>query len=93
MKLKFAAVIATAAVLSACATPHIVETSKLNDNQLTCAQIKSEIAEAKKFEQDARAERKVTGKFATYANTEEAIEAAKQRQDKLTDIYNKKQCS
>lgn len=104
MKIKFAAIIATAAILSACATPHIVEANKLNDHQLTCEQIKSEIAEAKKFEQDARAERKVTGKnvaaalffipalFATYANTEEAIEAAKERQNKLTDIYQKKQC-
>ncbi|MFA9486438.1 hypothetical protein LU276_09075 [Moraxella haemolytica] len=105
MKVKFAAVIAAAAVLSACATPHVVQTTKINDHQLSCAQLKSEIAEAKKFEQDARAERKVTGKnvaaalffipalFATYANTEEAIDAAKERQAKLTDIYNKKQCS
>ncbi|MDO4440680.1 MAG: hypothetical protein Q4B81_00680 [Moraxella sp.] len=105
MKLKIMAVVGITAILSACATPHVVETTKINDHQLSCSQLKSEIAAAKKFEQEARDERKVTGKnvaaalffipalFATYANTEEAIDAAKERQAKLTDIYNKKQCS
>lgn len=105
MKLKIAAVVAAVSILTACATPHVVETTKINDHQLSCTQLQTEIDEAKKFEQDARAERKVTGKnvaaalffipalFATYANTEEAIDAAKERQAKLTDIYNKKQCS
>ena len=35
---------------------------KITDNELTCSQIKSEIAEAEEFEKKARAERKITGK-------------------------------
>ena len=77
---------------------------KITDNELTCSQIKSEIAEAEEFEKKARAERKITGKnvaaavffwpapIGTYSNTEEAITAAKERQALLTDLYSKKNC-
>ncbi|SIR86055.1 hypothetical protein SAMN02745664_10471 [Moraxella cuniculi DSM 21768] len=59
---------------------------------------------AKEFEQKARAERKVTGKniaaalffwpalIGTYSNTEEAINAAKERQVNLTNLYEQKGC-
>lgn len=105
MKVKTLAIGATAALLlQACATPHVVQTKKITDNQLSCEQLKAEIAEAEEFEKKARAERKVTGKnvaaavffwpalLGTYSNTEEAIDAAKERQSILTDIYQKKNC-
>lgn len=105
MKLKFVGVFAAAALLlQACATPHVVQTKQVNDYQLSCSQLKAQIAEAEEFEQKARAERKVTGKnvaaavffwpalIGTYANTEEAINAAKERQTILTEIYQKKNC-
>ncbi|MPW64773.1 hypothetical protein CPI40_07345 [Moraxella catarrhalis] len=105
MKLKAIATLgALALLLQACATPHVVQTKKITDNELTCSQIKSEIAEAEEFEKKARAERKVTGKnvaaalfflpalIGTYSNTEEAINAAKERQALLTDLYSKKNC-
>lgn len=104
MKLKVVAVCATFALLQACATPHVVETKKVTDSQLSCAQIKNEIDEARAFEKKARDERKVTGKnvaaavlfwpalLGTYSNTEEAINAAKERQANLTDLYEKKGC-
>lgn len=67
-------------------------------------QLKAEIEESKNFEKKARDERKVNSKnvaaavlfwpalVATYSNTEEAINAAKERQANLVDIYQKKGC-
>lgn len=104
MKLKFISVLAGVLLLQACATPTVVETKKVNDNQLSCSQIQAEIDEAKGFEQKARKERTVTGKnvaaavlfwpalLGTYSNTEEAINAAKERQDNLFKLYQAKGC-
>lgn len=87
-----------------CATPHVVQPKKVSDVNLTCQQLVDEIEEANRFEQAARDERKVTGKnvaaallfwpalIGTYSNTEEAIEAAQERRDNLTKIYEKKGC-
>lgn len=104
MKLKFISVLTGVLLLQACATPTVVETKKVNDNQLSCSQIQAEIDEAKGFEQKARKERTVTGKnvaaavlfwpalLGTYSNTEEAINAAKERQDNLFKLYQAKGC-
>lgn len=87
-----------------CATPTVVETVKAGDASLTCEQIKVEIAEANTFEKQARGERKVTGTnvaaavlfwpalIATYSNTEDAIEAARERRERMTKLANAKRC-
>lgn len=92
-------------LLQGCATPHVVETVKVTDNKLSCDEILAEIEEANMFEKKARDERKVTGKnvaaavlfwpalVGTYANTEEAIDAAKERREHLKKLYEKKNCS
>ncbi|MET0086462.1 MAG: hypothetical protein ABW082_08110 [Sedimenticola sp.] len=91
--------------LQGCATPHVVESKKIDDHQLSCNEITSQIEEADRFENAARDERKVTGTnvaaalffwpalLATYSNTEEAIEAARERKEHLTDLYTEKGCS
>lgn len=96
--------LATALILQGCATPTVVQTNKPNDMHLSCTQLQAEIAEAQEFEKKARAERQVTGKnvaaailfwpalLGTYSNTEEAINAAKERQNNLTKIYQQKNC-
>ncbi|ELA08010.1 putative lipoprotein [Moraxella macacae 0408225] len=103
-KLSMTAMLAATLLLQACATPHVVETRKPNDMNLSCSQLKAEIDEAKEFEKKARDERKVTGKnvaaavlfwpalLGTYSNTEEAINAAKDRQELLTKMYQQKHC-
>ena len=103
-KLSTVAVIVTTLLLQACATPYVVEVNKLSDTNLSCTQLKAEIEEAKMFEKKARDGRKVTGKnvaaavlfwpalLGTYSNTEEAINAAKDRQNTLTKIYQQKNC-
>ena len=91
-------------VLVGCATPTVVETRKAGDSQLTCDQIKQEIAEAERFEREARKERTVTGTnvaaailfwpalLGTYSNTEQAINAAKERKENMFKLGDSKTC-
>jgi hypothetical protein len=93
------------AMLAGCATPTVVQTRKVTDGDLTCDQLKSEIAEAEDFENKARQERGMTGKnvaavllfwpalLGTYSNTEDAMNAAKDRQKSLFNIARGKKCS
>ncbi len=94
-----------ALLMQGCATPQVVQTKKVSDVNLSCQQILSEIEEADNFEKLARDERKITGKnvaaavlfwpalIGTYSNTEEAIDAAKERRANLTNLYGQKKCS
>ena len=91
--------------LSACATPTVVQTKQSRDSDLSCAQLKDAYAEAQEFESKARKERGVTGTnvaaailfwpamIGTYKNTEEAIDAAKDRQKHLERISSDKKCT
>lgn len=93
-----------ASFLTACATPTVVQSKQVSDNRLSCKQIEQQIVEAQEFEQKARDERKVTGTnvaaavlfwpalIGTYKNTEDAIEAAEERQEHLEKIYQMKKC-
>jgi hypothetical protein len=68
----------------------------VSDSQLTYSQLLAATEEAKSFEREARGERGATGTnvaaaiffwpglIATYSNTEDAIEAATERQRHLT---------
>lgn len=102
--MKKIAVILSVIMLGACATPHVVETRKVGDANLTCNQISSELLEAEKFEKAARKDRTVTGTnvaaailfwpalIGTYSNTEEAINAAKERKENLLKLADSKGC-
>jgi hypothetical protein len=90
--------------LSACATPEVVQVTQVGDEAMACEQLEAGIVEAQRFERDAREERGVTGTnvaaailfvpglVGTYMNTDEAIDAARDRQELLTDIHQKKGC-
>ena len=94
----------TIAFLGACASPTVVETKQSNDRTMTCDSLKTAYAEAKDFESKARKERGVTGTnvaaaiffwpamIGTYKNTEDAIEAAKERQKHLETVAAEKKC-
>ena len=102
--MKLLTVIASAILLTGCATPTVVETRKSGDLQLTCDQIKLEITEAERFDKEARKERTVTGTnvaaaiffwpalLGTYSNTEQAINAAKERRDNMFKLGDSKGC-
>ncbi len=94
-----------AAALTGCATPTVVTERTAADLNLTCDELLSEISEAERFENEARGDRGVTGTnvaaavvfwpalLGTYANTEEAIKAARGRQTYLSGLYEDKSCS
>jgi len=91
-------------LLNACAMPTVVETRKAGDSNLTCNQIQRELDDAERFEREARKERTVTGTnvaaallfwpglIGTYANTEDAINAAKERKVNLLKLATAKNC-
>lgn len=92
-------------VLSGCATPHVVETTRVTDSNLSCAQLEVEMKDADRFRNDAQKEKGMTGTnvaaallflpamIGTYSNANEAIAAADSRKVYLMNIYNTKKCS
>lgn len=104
MKLRFVVGIVAVAILAGCATPQVVKSKQTGDSEMECPQIKAAYEEAQEFETKARKERGVTGTnvaaaiffwpamIGTYKNTEEAIEAAKDRQKHLEKIAETKSC-
>ena len=94
----------TAAFLAGCASPTVVESKQSNDRMMSCDALKTAYGEAKDFESKARKERGVTGTnvaaaiffwpamLGTYKNTEDAIEAAKERQKHLETVAAEKKC-
>ncbi|WML92515.1 hypothetical protein RCF98_17560 (plasmid) [Thiothrix lacustris] len=104
--MKSLSIVALAAILLAgCATPTVVDTTKIGDSGLSCEQLKQEIADADKFEKEARKERTITGKnvaaailfwpalIGTYSNTEDAMNAAKERKANILKIAQSKNCA
>ncbi len=95
---------AVLAMLGGCATPEVVQSKQARDSEMTCTQLKSAYAEAMDLETKARKERGVTGTnvaaalffwpamIGTYKNTEEAIDAAKERQKHLEMLAAGKNC-
>ena len=90
--------------LAACASPEVVRSRQSADHDMSCKQLSAAYDEATEFEAKARKERGVTGTnvvaaiffwpamIGTYKNTEEAIDAAKERQRHLQAIGAEKGC-
>lgn len=91
-------------VLAGCATPDVVDVKQAGDKNLSCAQIATALNDASNFEKQARDTRKVNGRnvatavlfwpalLGTYANSEEAIDAAKERRVYLMELSEQKGC-
>lgn len=105
MKSRFATAAALAVALSGCATPHVVQTTRMGDQNLTCNQLELEMSEAERFRAEAQKEKSMTGTnvaaaiffwpaiIGTYSNSNEAIAAADNRKTHLMDVYIQKNCS
>lgn len=103
--MKLFAALTFSILLVGCATPTVMQTRKVGDAQMTCDQIKQEVAEAERFDKEARKDRTVTGTnvaaailfwpalLGTYANTEEAINAAKERRENMLKLADSKGCA
>jgi hypothetical protein len=102
---KLALSVSVVALLSACATPTVVQPTQANDANLSCTDIKVQMSEAKRYEEEARSERGFTGKnvaavllfwpalIGTYMNTEDALRAARERQTNLMALSAQKHCN
>lgn len=102
--MKYGLLIAVLAI-AACANPEVVRIEQPRDYKLTCAELEREMDKAERFKEKAQDERGVTGKntaavlffwpalIGTYSNTEEAIDAAEDRQAHLMDVYRDKGCT
>ncbi len=94
-----------AGLVVACATPAVVQVQQPGDRALSCDGLQTAIEDANRFESEARRERGVTGTnvaaavlfwpalAGTYMNTDEAINAARQRREYLNRLYTERSCS
>lgn len=76
----------------------------MSDRDLSCNSLVLEMAEAKRFEREARDAKGITGTnvaaavlfwpalLGTYSNADDAIEAAKDRQRYLETLHKEKEC-
>jgi hypothetical protein len=97
------AALTTAVLLSSCATPTVVQSTKPGDTGLTCPQLQNEYSDAERLKTEANSEKGVTGGnvarllfwpsiIGTYMNANEAIAAADNRKVYLANIMLSKNC-
>jgi hypothetical protein len=103
--IKWIAVAGTAATVTACASPEVLDTKQMGDTRLSCMQLAAEIHEATEFERKVQKEKGVTGTnvaaavifwpaiIGTYHNANEAIDAAKECKEYLVELSTEKGCS
>ena len=95
--------IAVTILVSACASPTVVQTVKPGDAGLSCAQLQNEFADAERYKKEAESEKGVTGGntarllfwpsiVGTYMNANEAISAAENRKIHITNIMMQQKC-
>jgi hypothetical protein len=100
---KYGAAVCFLILLSACASPTVVQSVKAGDTGLSCAQLQNEYQDADKARTDAGKEKGVTGGnvarllfwpsiIGTYMNANEAIAAADSRKVNLANIMAQKSC-
>ena len=92
-------------LLAGCSKPTVVEVVMPGDEELDCGQLKNAYAGAKRFKEEAKGEKGVTGSntarallfwpaiVGTYMNSNEAIQAADSRKVHLMNIMRDKDCS
>ena len=104
LNMKKTLVLSLLALLTACATPAVVQPMKPGDSGLSCPQLQNEYADAEKFKKEADSEKGVTGGnvarvlfwpliVGTYMNANEAIAAAENRKVHLANVMSQKNCT
>ena len=90
-------------LMSACASPTVVQTMKPGDTGLSCAQLQNEFSDADRYKKEAESEKGVTGGntarllvwpaiVGTYMNANEAMGAAENRKVHLTNLMVQQKC-
>lgn len=103
--MKNLALFALPLLVSACVTPDVVETSRLDDSRLTCQQISTELAQLETIRAEAKKGKTVSGENVAAAllfwpalisnnvNANEALDAANRRQEVLVGLSNRRGCA
>ena len=101
---KTACAVLSCLLVTACASPTVMEKQKVDDHQLSCAVIEAEIRETERFRRAAEDEKGFTATntaavllfwpamIATYSNVSDATKAADERKANLMNLYRNKQC-
>ena len=96
--------LAATLILTACATPTVVQSVKPGDSGLTCAQLQNEYADAQRFRDEADREKGMTGGnvarailfwpaiLGSFSNANEAISSADSRKVHLANLMNQRNC-
>ncbi len=98
-------VIGAALLLSACVSPEVVQTSSVNDNGMTCEQIRVQLTQLEQIRSEAQKGKTVSGQnvaaailfwpavIGNYSNAQQALEAANKRNEVLVALANQKRCN
>lgn len=96
--------IATILAVSGCVSPEVVQTRTVADADMSCSQIRTELAQLEQIRSEAREGKTASGKniaagilfwpalLGNYANAQEATEAANKRQEVLVGLSQQKRC-
>ncbi len=87
-------------LMNGCARPVVVTPVSVTDNEMSCEQIMSEIKEAERYRQEARAEDKFKWQYMLIApaavsvhNMHKAEKAAIERKEGLEQLAKRKDCT
>ena len=91
--------------ISACVSPEVVLTNTVEDSDLTCTQITTQLAQLEQIRTEAAKGQTASGAnvaaailfwpaiIGNYANAKQALEAADKRNNVLVDLADKKRCN
>ena len=91
-------------VLSACVSPEVVQTRSVEDSDLTCEEIKTQLVQLEQIREEAAKGQRASGEnvaaaslfwpaiIGNYQNAKQALEAANKRNDVLVALAEKKRC-
>lgn len=98
------ALLASALLVSGCVSPEVVTTNNLDDQSLTCEEIRIQVQQLNDIRAEARKGKTASGTnvaavlffwpaaIGNYANANEALEAANRRQEVLVGLARQKRC-
>ncbi|MEL7164151.1 MAG: hypothetical protein AAGL96_01665 [Pseudomonadota bacterium] len=99
-----AGLVAGAMCLGGCVSPEVVQTTSVNDESLTCDEIKIQLVQLEEIRSEAAKGKTASGAnvaaailfwpavIGNYSNAQQALEAASKRNDVLVALAKKKRC-
>ncbi len=105
MKVFTIVTLASTLVITACASPTVIQTVKPGDTGLSCAQLQNEYSDAERFKNEADKEKGMTGGnvaraiffwpaiLGSFSNANEAMAAADARKIHMANLMSQKNCA